>query len=138
MLNPCEYVFDLDNSEDVDRLIDLLWTGDVGRLLHRAVEDNPQLGNTYVPTATRRGIYEFHRSNLLAVAPFHSCTDAVAQVHDAHHLLSLKAYKTEADATLLDAIGCFFNGTLGEMCSKMCAAELSFPRHTHVKVAVCA
>ena len=95
MLNPCEYVFDLDHSEDVDRLIDLLWTGDVGRLLHRAVEDNPELagllfavtGNSYTPTASRRGIYEFHRSNLLAVAPFHSCTDAVAQVHDAHHLL---------------------------------------------------
>ena len=27
---------------------------------------------------------------------------------------------------------------LGEMCSKICAAELSFPMHTHVKVAVCA
>ena len=120
-LNPCEYVFNLDHSEDVDRLIDLLWTGDVGRLLHRAVEDNPELagllfavtGNSYTPTASRRGIYEFHRSNLLAGAfslLYRMRTQKSTTLITV--LLSLKAYKTKADGALVDAIGCFFKGAV--------------------------
>ena len=120
-LNPCEYVFNLDNSADVDRMIDLLWTGDVGRLLHQMVADNPNLagllfaitGNNYVPTAARREIWEFHRSNLLAgvFSQFYrmrsqKCTTLVAV------LLALKAYKTKADGAFVDALGCFFKGAI--------------------------
>ena len=120
-LNQCAYAFKLDNPEDVDNLIDLLWSGDIRRGLHTLVSENPALtallfaitGNTYVPAPARREMYEFHRSNLLAGVfsqlyrmRSQKCTTLITV------LLALKAYKTKADGAFLDALGCFFKGAI--------------------------
>ena len=118
-LKPCPWVFNLNQPEDVDRLIDLIWSGEVADVLCRLVDANPELagivhaatGNTYVPTQKRRAIYEFHRGNQLA--------GSFAQFYRMHSqktttlitvLLSLKAYKSKANGGYIDAIGCFFKG----------------------------
>ena len=118
-LRPSPFVFNLDKAEDVERLIDLIWSGEIGDMLCRLVEANPELagilhaatGNTYVPTQKRRAIYDFHRGNQFG--------GVFCQLYRMHSqklttlvtvLLSCKAYKSKADGGYVNAIGCFFKG----------------------------
>lgn len=118
-LKPSPYVFDCDKPDDIDRLIDLIWSGEVCHLFGSLVEENPELagivhaatGNTYVPTQKRRPIYEFHRSNQLAgvFSQFYRMQSQKKTTILAV-LLSLKGYKTKANGAFIEAIGCFFKG----------------------------
>ena len=121
-LSPSPNVFNLYDAAEVERLIDILWSGDFGHLLQQLPEENPELtgllfavtGNTCRPTTDRRRcVHDFHRLNLingifaqLYRARSQHCTTLPAV------LLSLKAYKTKADGDLVDAISCFFKGAI--------------------------
>lgn len=116
------FVFDADSTEDIDRLINLLWTGNFKEALNSLSKANPEVTslfrimtrNTYKPS-TEQAKCRNERDDkyeLEAIFAMLCRKQSRKNIPLLTVILSLRAYKVKCHSRLEEAITCFFRGAL--------------------------
>lgn len=122
VLKSSPFVFDSHSTEDMERLIQLLWTGKYKEALTSLPLANPEVTSvllsltesTYVPRTPSQIIaHTFHREN-----QFEGLFTVLSRMRSINNiplltvLLSLRAHRVKAAGRFKDALACFFRGVL--------------------------